>query len=96
MALVRPVLEYAIEVWDPYPKYHIHKNEMIQRWAARWVLSDYNYHSGVSTMLNKLGWIFLEERYKRSRIDPAFLNGLPPGVQFPADYLPQATTLLII
>jgi len=67
---------------------------MLQRWAARWVLSDYNYQSSVSTMLDRLGWIYLEEQHKRSRLIQLYkiLNGLTPGVQLPADYLPQTTT----
>jgi len=94
MKLVRPILEYATEFWDPHPKYLIHKIEMLQRWTTRWVLSDYNYQSSVSTMLNKSQCIYLEERHKRSRLIQLYkiLNGLTPGVQLPADYLPQTTT----
>jgi len=73
--------------------YLIYKIEMIQRWAARWVLLDYNYHSRVLTMLNNLGWISLEEWHSRSRIQLyKILNGFTPGVQLPSNYLPWTTT----
>ena len=39
--LVRPILEYATKVWDPHHKFLIHKIEMVQRRATRWVLTDY-------------------------------------------------------
>ena len=34
-------LEYAAPVWDPHTQ-DIHKTEMVQRRAARWVLGDYS------------------------------------------------------
>ena len=40
-AIVRPQLEYAARVWDPYIQEDIQRIEMIQRRAAWWVLSDY-------------------------------------------------------
>ena len=55
---VRPVLEY---VWDPHHKFLIHKIEMVQRRAARWVLSDYRFLSGVTAMIDELGWVTLEK-----------------------------------
>ena len=36
-ALVRPTLEYAGTVWDPYTDENINAGKKIQRWAARWV-----------------------------------------------------------
>jgi hypothetical protein len=36
-ALVRPLLEYASPVWDPYTKEDIITIEKVQRRAARWV-----------------------------------------------------------
>ena len=36
--------------------------EKVQRRAARWVLSDYSYHSSVSAMLKQLNWLSLTKR----------------------------------
>ena len=47
-------MEYARVVWDPYYNVQISLLEKLQRHAARWVISDYNYHS--STMLKQLNW----------------------------------------
>ena len=54
LLMVRPVMEYASVVWDPY--YQTQKSilEKVQRRAAGWVLSDYSYHSSVSAMLEQL------------------------------------------
>ena len=38
-SLVRPTLEYASSVWDPFLNKNILAIEMIQRRAARWVKS---------------------------------------------------------
>ena len=67
-SLVRPILEYATQVWDPYQKSLLYKIEMIQRRAARWVFSNYDFHSSVSSMLKDLNWSTLEERRKASRL----------------------------
>ena len=40
--LVRPNLEYAATVWDPYTKFNINKLEKCQRRAARFVNGDYS------------------------------------------------------
>ena len=45
LTLVRPCLEYASSVWDPYQLYLISNIEKTQRRAARWTLSDYNRYS---------------------------------------------------
>ena len=55
--MVRPQMEYASVIWDPY---YIDKLELIQRRAARWVLSDYNRTSSVSLMLQQLSWPTLQ------------------------------------
>ena len=54
--LVRPILEYATQVWDPHQQNLIYKLEMVQGRAARWVQSDYSFKSSVTTMLIGLHW----------------------------------------
>jgi hypothetical protein len=52
-ALVRPHLEYASAVWDPYRIHQIHKIEMIQRRAARFVTNTYSQEPGTVCWLNQ-------------------------------------------
>ena len=59
MLYVRPILEYASTVWAPYTKSSIGKLEAIQWRAARLVVSDYNYSSSVTSILNQLNWVSL-------------------------------------
>ena len=41
--LVRPQLEYAAPIWDPYTKEKTLQLEKIKRRAARWTTSNYDY-----------------------------------------------------
>jgi hypothetical protein len=67
-ALVRPQLEYAPSVWDPFTQNMKKKLESIQRRSARFVLRRYRNTSSVSAMLEELKWKTLEERRKISRL----------------------------
>jgi hypothetical protein len=60
--LVRPLLEYASPVWDPYTQQNINKIEMVQRRAARYVCNRYHNTSSVTNMLKGLGWRSLQAR----------------------------------
>ena len=66
--LVCPQLEYCSSVWSPNTQQNIHKIEMVQRRAARWVTSDYSYCSSVTNMLSQLGWRSLGSRRHDSRL----------------------------
>ena len=66
--LVRPTLEYAPTVWDPYTKVLTDKIEMVQRRAARFTLNRYRNRSSVTEMLEELGWQSLQERRKQARL----------------------------
>ena len=59
---VRPQLEYAAHIWDPYTKEKTLQLEKIQRRAARWNSSNYDYRSSVTAMLGQLNWRSLEQR----------------------------------
>lgn len=67
--LVRPVLEYASVVWDPYQQQLISRLENIQRQAARFATGDYMSRDpgSMSSMLHQLGWEPLEHRRARNR-----------------------------
>ena len=49
--LVRPLLEFAPSVWDPYYQTDINKFEMVQRRAALYVTNRHNNRSSVTGML---------------------------------------------
>lgn len=66
--LIRPQLEYAATVWDPYQSNHINKLEKIQRQAARFVTGDYRRTSSVTEMQHNLLWPTLQQRRKISRL----------------------------
>ena len=58
LLMVYPLMEYACVVWDLYfYQSQVSVLEKVQRRAARWVLSDYSYHSSVSSMLEQLNWL---------------------------------------
>ena len=65
---IRSILEYASTVWEPYTKSSTEKLEAIQRCAARFVVSDYDYSSSISNILNQLDWPSLAIRRQVSRL----------------------------
>ena len=46
-----------LPAWDLHYQSQILILEKYQRRVARWVLSDYSYHSSVSSMLEQLDWL---------------------------------------
>ena len=48
--LVRPQLEYSSPIWDPHTDDKTLQLEKIQRRAARWTTSNYDYRSRVSAI----------------------------------------------
>ena len=89
LTIVRPVLEYAASVWDPYQQNDILSLEKVQRRAARWALSDYNRLSSVTDMLEILGWPSLESRRRIGRLQTFYkgINNLS-GLSIPPYFLP--------
>jgi ribonuclease P/MRP protein subunit RPP40 len=67
-SLVRPMVEYASTVWDPYESNQIQKIEMVQRRGARFVKNSYRNRSSVGAMLENLDWKPLETRRKEARL----------------------------
>ena len=61
-SLVRPILEYAQVVWDPYEVGQIDQLESVQRRAARFTMNNYRRTSSVTAMLNNLEWPLLANR----------------------------------
>ena len=52
--LVRPKLEYAIEVWNPYTIKCIKKIEQIQRNSSRFIFHEYRRDTDTSLLINRL------------------------------------------
>ena len=90
MTLVRPQLEYASAVWDPYTKEKQKQLEMVQRRAARYVCNDYDWEKSVTEMLHKLGWRSLLQR--RADIRLCYLYRIVHGhvaLDFSNELVPQ-------
>jgi hypothetical protein len=68
-SLVRPHLEYASSVWDPYLKQDINQLEKVQRKGARFVCGKYQYTKSVTSMLAELDWQPLQKKKKKPQID---------------------------
>ena len=66
--LIRPTLEYASCVWDPYTQTNIDQLEMVQRRSARFALNRWDRTDSVTQMLSELEWCPLQERRKTSRL----------------------------
>ena len=88
LTIVRPVLEYAASVWDPYQQNDILSLEKVQQRAARWALSDYDTLSSVTNMLEILDWPSLESRRRISRLQTLYkgINNLS-GLSIPHYFL---------
>ena len=69
-SLVRPILEYACCVWDPYERKHIKQLEGVQRHTARFTAGNYySMNPGCATYIfTQLCWDLLEHRRAKHRI----------------------------
>ena len=75
---VRPQVEYASSVWSPYTKKDIHKVEMVQRRATRWILSSYSPYQSVTELQQQLNLRTLEQRRVDAKVIMMFkiIHGL--------------------
>lgn len=60
--MVRPIVEYALSVWDLYTMTNINKVEAIQTTTARFCFNDFSRHSSVTSMLTVLDLPILKSR----------------------------------
>ena len=67
-ALVRPHLEYAAAVTDPYQSKYIQMLDRFQRRAARFVVGDFRRKSSVTKLIQELEWESLAQRRKTARL----------------------------
>ncbi len=66
--ILRPKLEYACAIWDPYTDDNIEKLERVQRRAARFVCNKYDRMASVTTMQTTLKWPSLQQRRAEARL----------------------------
>ena len=69
--LVRPKLEYASEVWNPYTMKCIQKIEQIQRNSCRFIFHEYRRVTDTSLLINRLN---LDSHYTRRLIQQANMS----------------------
>ena len=67
--MVRPVIEYAASVWDPYTLSNINKLETIQRTAARFCFNNFSRFSSVTNMLTSLNLPSLQARRTQAKLN---------------------------
>ena len=60
--LVRSQLKYASAVWDPHTKVRTSQIEQVQRRAARWTVSNYDWQASATQIVQDLGWRTLGQR----------------------------------
>ena len=87
--LVRPNMEYACTIWDPFTQANKHKLEMVQRRYARFIYSDFRRTSSVTDMLHQLHWPTLEERRAQFKVVMMYrivfsLIDIPPDIVHPS------------
>ena len=67
-SIVRPKLEYAASVWDPFTDTNVNALEAVQRRAARFVCNTYSRDASVTSLLTQLQWPSLAQRRAQSRL----------------------------
>ena len=88
--LIRPILEYAGTVWDPYTQQNIDKLETIQKRAAHYVTGDHRRTSSIKTMIENLKWKSLAERRAQARVTMLY-KAIKDLVDLPTDLLIPST-----
>ena len=54
LTLVRPILEYAAPVWNPFTDTDVNRIEQVQKNAARFITDNYNPYSNTSELVKNL------------------------------------------
>ena len=71
--LILPVLQYCSSIWDPHQQYLIHKLEMVQHRAARFVLNKpwkrnaYDQDS-ITQLMQQISWPTLKAQCRHARL----------------------------
>lgn len=65
--IVRPILEYAVMIWDPYTKININKLERIQKKAVRFIYNSYG-RTSITNLIKKSGLPSVTDRNRICRL----------------------------
>ena len=67
-SMVRPILEYANTVWDPYTQKHIDILERVQKRAARRIVGDFRRSTSATNLTACIGLEPLQQRRKITKL----------------------------
>ena len=67
-SMIRPILEYAGNVWSPHCDKDIQCIERVQRRAARFAANCYSRYHSVTDMMQKLNWPTLKQHRNESKL----------------------------
>ncbi|XP_032223431.2 uncharacterized protein LOC116604739 [Nematostella vectensis] len=67
-SMIRPVMEYASPVWNPFTDRDINKLEQVQKNAARFVTGTYDPRASSSDLVKSLNWDSLEVRRQLAQL----------------------------
>ena len=84
--LVRPILEYASEVWDPHQATNIQRLERTQRRAARFITGNYHRQASVTEMLSKIKLPTLRDRRAATKVTTLY-KGITGQLNIPTSHL---------
>ena len=68
LSMVRPILEYASIVWSPHTQCDIHKIEMVQCLAVRFIFNNFSRTVSITNMLTNLQLSILECRQQMLKL----------------------------
>lgn len=93
--LVRPILEYACELWDPHFHYLVSDLERVQRRALRFIFSRFRKQDSVMPLYNKANLPLLQVRRKQKRLN-LFYSIINNQVPIDKDlYIKESTSRII-
>lgn len=65
--IIRPMLEYAVIIWDPFTKSNIAKLDRVRKKAARFIYNSYN-RTSITALLNQSGLLPVSHRNRICRL----------------------------
>jgi len=68
LTYVRPKLEFASTVWNPYHQKDIQAIEMVQSRAVRFITNTYDHYTSITTIISQLQLESLQERTSKACI----------------------------